>query len=97
MFSPGSPKYQPRQSSSDILGWNEKQVGEWLVTAGFGRYATYFSSNNITGETLLECSPEILRQLGVSKVGDRVKLNVAIKRLQEQFKSVVRSCVYSSV
>jgi len=38
--------------------------------------------NNITGETLLECDHSALKELGITKVGDRVRIFVAIKALR---------------
>ncbi|KAI5791323.1 kinase-like domain-containing protein [Pyronema domesticum] len=38
--------------------------------------------NNITGETLLECDHAVLKELGITKVGDRVRLFGAVKALR---------------
>lgn len=38
--------------------------------------------NNITGETLLECDQSVLKELGITKVGDRVRIFVAVKALR---------------
>ena len=35
--------------------------------------------NNINGEALLECDHSVLKELGIKKVGDRVRIFVAIK------------------
>jgi mitogen-activated protein kinase kinase kinase len=38
--------------------------------------------NNINGETLLECDHGVLKELGISKVGDRVRIFSAVKTLR---------------
>lgn len=38
--------------------------------------------NNINGEALLECDHAVLKELGITKVGDRVRIFVAIKALR---------------
>lgn len=39
-------------------------------------------ANNITGEMLLECDQSVLKEMGVTKVGDRVLIFVAVKALR---------------
>lgn len=39
-------------------------------------------ANNITGEMLLECDQSVLKEMGVTKVGDRVLIFVAVNALR---------------
>lgn len=39
-------------------------------------------ANNINGEMLLECDQSVLKEMGVTKVGDRVRIFVAVKELR---------------
>ncbi|KAF8441803.1 hypothetical protein BDZ91DRAFT_755211 [Kalaharituber pfeilii] len=41
-------------------------------------------ANNITGETLLECDQSVLKEMGITKVGDRVKIFVEVKALRSK-------------
>lgn len=41
-----------------------------------------FLENNITGEALLECDQAVLKELGITKVGDRIRICVAVKALR---------------
>ena len=41
-------------------------------------------ANNITGEMLLECDHSVLKEMGISKVGDRVRIFVAVKALRSK-------------
>ncbi|KIX10532.1 uncharacterized protein Z518_01615 [Rhinocladiella mackenziei CBS 650.93] len=67
-----------------IRAWDEKKVGEWLHSIRFGQYESLFKANNFTGESLLECDQKILSEMGIKKIGDRVRLNVAIKQLRNK-------------
>lgn len=67
-----------------IRAWDEKRVGEWLHTIRCGQYESLFRANNFTGESLLECDQKILSEMGIKKIGDRVRINVAIKQLRNK-------------
>ncbi|EXJ79778.1 STE/STE11 protein kinase [Capronia epimyces CBS 606.96] len=67
-----------------IRAWDEKQVGEWLHSIRCGQYESLFKTNNFTGESLLECDQKILSEMGIKKIGDRVRINVAIKQLRNK-------------
>lgn len=54
---------------------------EW-GRGGGEKLLTKCPGNNITGETLLECDHSALKELGITKVGDRVRIFVAIKALR---------------
>ncbi|KAL7271838.1 ATP binding [Rhizina undulata] len=66
----------------DIRSWDERKVGEWLKSIGFAKYESVFEKNNITGEALLECDHSVLKELGITKVGDRLRIFVAVKNLR---------------
>ncbi|KAA8911148.1 kinase-like domain-containing protein [Sphaerosporella brunnea] len=68
--------------SDDIRSWDERRVVEWLRSIGCQKYDSVFEKNNITGETLLECDHAVLKELGITKVGDRVRIFVAVKALR---------------
>jgi mitogen-activated protein kinase kinase kinase len=38
--------------------------------------------NNFNGDNLLECDQAVLKELGIKKIGDRVRIFVAIKTLR---------------
>lgn len=67
-----------------IRAWDEKRVGEWLHSIRCGQYEPLFRANNFTGESLLECDQAILTDMGIKKIGDRVRINVAIKQLRNK-------------
>lgn len=67
-----------------VRSWDEKTVGEWLHSIKCGQYESMFKAHNFTGESLLECDVKILAEMGIKKIGDRVRINVAIKQLRNK-------------
>lgn len=61
--------------------WNTEEVGEWLEAIGLGEYKVVFAENCIEGELLASMSKTDIKELGVEKVGHRVKLDKEIKKL----------------
>lgn len=67
-----------------IRSWDEKRVGDWLHTIRCGQYEQLFKTNNFNGDNLLECDQKILQEMGIKKIGDRVRIFVAIKQLRNK-------------
>ncbi|RMZ92566.1 hypothetical protein DV736_g138, partial [Chaetothyriales sp. CBS 134916] len=83
--SPTESEFSEASDGLDsIRCWDEKKVVEWLHSIRCGQYEALFKSNNVTGETLLECDQKILSEMGIKKIGDRVRINVAIKQLRNK-------------
>ncbi|CAJ2510020.1 Uu.00g059200.m01.CDS01 [Anthostomella pinea] len=85
----GQPFASPTESDfSDIDGpdavknWTEDQVCEYLRSVKCGEYEKLFRKNSINGENLLEMDKEVLKEMGIDKVGDRVRLFLGIKKLR---------------
>lgn len=62
--------------------WDEERVVDWLHTVNCGNYEKLFKKNNINGENLLEMDKAVLQEMGIDKIGDRVRLFVGIKKLR---------------
>ena len=83
--SPTESEFSDGHEALDIIrSWDENKVAEWLRSIRCGQYETTFKSNNVTGENLLECDQKILQEMGIKKIGDRVRINVAIKQLRNK-------------
>lgn len=67
-----------------VTSWDKQKVAEWLRTLKCSEYIPVFEQNEICGEVLLEIDQKLLKDMGVVKVGDRVRINVAIKDLRSQ-------------
>lgn len=62
-----------------VQDWDETRVCEWLKTIGCGHYVDIFRKNNITGENLLEMEAATLKDMGIKKIGDRVRIGTHAK------------------
>jgi mitogen-activated protein kinase kinase kinase len=80
-----------------VQQWDESMVGEWLKSVNCGKYRQIFASNNINGDALLDCDQNILKEVGVTKVGDRIRIMVAVKALRTHAFSVTKVTVYKVV
>lgn len=43
-----------------------------------------FPANNFDGNSLMECDQKILQEMGIKKIGDRVRIFVAIKQIRNK-------------
>ncbi|XP_067950717.1 protein shank-like isoform X2 [Watersipora subatra] len=68
-------------SGKNVEVWTGEEVGEWLESIGLGEYKTVFAENCIEGETLVSMTKADIKELGVEKVGHRVKLDKEIKKI----------------
>lgn len=76
-FSEG---YEP--SDTAVRSWDEKRVCEWLRSINCAQYEHLFKVNNVNGSNLIECDQLVLKEMGIKKIGDRVRIFVAIKQLR---------------
>ena len=56
-------------------------VRDWLKTIGLGQYADAFETNDIDIELLPRIDDQLLKDIGVSSAGHRLRLRDAIARL----------------
>ncbi|KAK5945457.1 ATP binding [Knufia obscura] len=84
-MSPTTSEFSDASDGLDsVRRWDEKKVGEWLRSIRCGQHEAIFQENNVTGDTLLEFDQNLLRDIGIKKIGDRVRINVAIKQLRNR-------------
>jgi mitogen-activated protein kinase kinase kinase len=67
-----------------VKNWDEERVIDWLHSVNCGHYEKIFRKNNINGENLMEMDKTVLLEMGIEKVGDRVRLSVGIKMLRQK-------------
>ncbi|KAM5345460.1 hypothetical protein ACJ41O_011322 [Fusarium nematophilum] len=80
--SPTESEFSENDSPDSVKNWDEDRVCEYLRTVKCGEYEKLFRKNHINGENLLEMDKEVLKEMGVDKVGDRVRLFLSIKKLR---------------
>jgi mitogen-activated protein kinase kinase kinase len=80
--SPTESEFEDPDGPSSVKNWDEDQVCEYLRSVKCGEYERIFRKNHINGENLLEMDKEVLKEMGIEKVGDRVRLFLSIKKLR---------------
>ena len=65
-----------------LSAWDERRVGDWLRSINCAQYEQLFRINSVTGSNLIECDQLVLKEMGIKKIGDRVRIFVAIKQLR---------------
>ncbi|KAH2139574.1 hypothetical protein KXV72_000914 [Aspergillus fumigatus] len=82
--SPTESEFSLKDGHDAVRSWDEKQVINWLHSINCGQYESLFRANNFNGNNLIECDQKILQEMGIKKVGDRVRIFVAIKKLRNK-------------
>ena len=62
-----------------VQEWDESRVGDWLRSINCGQYVELFRRNNINGENLMDMDQATLKEMGIKKVGDRVRIGAQAK------------------
>ncbi|KAK6207431.1 hypothetical protein QIS74_12512 [Colletotrichum tabaci] len=80
--SPTESEFSESDGPDAVKNWDEDKVCEYLRSAKCGEYEKLFRKNHINGENLLELDKDVLKEMGIDKVGDRVRLFLGIKKLR---------------
>lgn len=80
--SPTDSEFADADGPESAKNWDEEQVCVWLRSVNCGDYEKIFKKNNINGENLLEMDKAVLQEMGIDKIGDRVRLFLGIKKLR---------------
>ncbi|KAI1393592.1 kinase-like domain-containing protein [Hypoxylon trugodes] len=80
--SPTESEFSDVDGPDAVKNWTEDQVCDYLRSVKCGEYEKIFRKNNVNGENLLEMDKEVLKEMGIEKVGDRVRLFLGIKKLR---------------
>lgn len=96
--SPGMALTVFSSANTDLVQqWDEQTVGEWLKSVNCDKYRQMFAKNNINGDALLDCDQNILKEVGVTKVGDRIRIMVAVKALRARAMSISKVLHFTSL
>nr|CAG8511205.1 8855_t:CDS:10 [Entrophospora candida] len=88
--SPPSPTIEGRITIESVRHWKLDQVSNWLQENNFREYQRLFTENDITGDVLLEIDHEVLKELKIRSIGDRIRLLVAVK-------SLLKTCLSNNI
>jgi len=67
--------------------WADDHVAQWLTEIKCGCYQETFTANDIRGDILLELDQVTLKELGISCIGDRLRILNAVKILRQRVAS----------
>ncbi len=77
-FLPAGPTYD------DLSKWEDADVAAWLTAARLGHHAATFAENDIRGSILLDVDQAALKEMGITMIKDRVRIQAAIKLLNKR-------------
>ncbi|KAJ7285793.1 ste11-like protein [Mycena rebaudengoi] len=67
-----------------IRTWTDSHVARWLSDIKCSNHAATFRANDIRGDILLELDQTTLQEMGVSSIGDRLRIINAVKALRQR-------------
>ncbi|OAK98051.1 MAP kinase-like protein [Phaeosphaeriaceae sp. SRC1lsM3a] len=67
-----------------VRHWDEDKVADWLKRINCSQYVDLFKHNHINGENLMEMDQTHLKDMGIKKVGDRVRIGSQAKQLRNK-------------
>lgn len=67
-----------------IRTWTDAHVARWLTDIKCANHASVFRANDIRGDILLELDQTTLMEMGVSSIGDRLRIINAVKSLRQR-------------
>ena len=62
--------------------WNDQHVARWLADNKCAHHAQAFANHDIRGDVLLDLDQQTLREMGITSVGDRIKILNGVKSLR---------------
>ncbi|KAF2463489.1 protein kinase byr2 [Lindgomyces ingoldianus] len=67
-----------------VRHWDEDKVGDWLMRINCSQHIELFKKHHINGEILMEIDQTHLKDMGIKKVGDRVRIGSQAKQLRNK-------------
>ncbi|KAF7338272.1 STE11-like protein [Mycena venus] len=83
-FVPRSFVSAIRAYADFIRTWTDAHVARWLTDIKCASHAPAFRANDIRGDILLELDQTTLMEMGVSSIGDRLRIINAVKALRQR-------------
>ncbi len=72
-----------RKDDLKVKSWDENDVGAWLEALELWEHSKKFQEAHITGPKLIKLTRPKLMALGVTKMGHLVRIEMGLKRLQQ--------------
>ncbi|KAI0054116.1 Pkinase-domain-containing protein [Auriscalpium vulgare] len=64
--------------------WTDTHISGWLTEVKCSHQASTFKANDIRGDVLLELDQETLKEMGITSIGDRLRILNAVKQLRQK-------------
>jgi mitogen-activated protein kinase kinase kinase len=64
--------------------WSDNYIACWLVDIKCGNHGNTFKANDIRGDVLLELDQVTLEGMGITSIGDRLRIVNAVKTLRQK-------------
>lgn len=78
--SPTESEFSEGYDTPDsVRHWDEEKVADWLQRINCSQYVELFKKNHINGENLMEMDQTHLKDMGIKKIGDRVRIGTQAK------------------
>ncbi|KAL6071290.1 SAM domain (Sterile alpha motif) domain containing protein, variant 2 [Balamuthia mandrillaris] len=71
-----------------IEEWGPEDVALWLETVELGQYSPHFCEQSVSGEILPEIQRDDLKELGMKKLGHRLRFLRALEKLLAQHETL---------
>ncbi|KAG9045186.1 ATP binding [Tulasnella sp. UAMH 9824] len=65
-----------------VSTWTDGHVAQWLTEAKCAKVVPMFRANHIRGDVVLDLEQNVLKEMGITSVGDRIKIMSAVKALR---------------
>ncbi|KAG8917788.1 ATP binding [Tulasnella sp. 417] len=65
-----------------VSTWTDGHVAQWLNEAKCSKVVPMFRANHIRGDVVLDLEQNVLKEMGITSVGDRIKIMSAVKALR---------------
>jgi len=96
----GTPQSPPAQQEmkapteedmKDIGEWSVQQVQEFWANRGFAEHAEVWKEHDITGDRLISLSPDDVRDLGITSIGDRMGISKDLEDMKKVYRKMMRN------
>lgn len=88
--APTGPSLEPPPGmtyAQFVNSWMDAHIARWLADAKCAHLASAFQTNDIRGDVLLELDQPTLKEMGITSIGDRVRIINAVKILRQKCSS----------
>jgi hypothetical protein len=81
---------------AEVVSWSVKEVAKWVRALGLPEWEGVFTKHRIQGDVMFSLTEQALKEMGVSRIGDRLYIVDCLQSLYEELtswkkKSQVRS------